>query len=214
MKRVAVLVGLVGVVLLAAAGQAEALIITNTYDPADIFFQGPQPHGVPRTTHTFTHDLTVSPGEVTSATTGATSPSGFNVLTHVLTSASIQIGFYDDSSDASTSNPEKVDISLDGAQLFDSVTITSGSSSGSPFAFNTSVSLANLADGRLLVSLTQQVGDFYFAWSTLTAEVTDSAGVSGSSDGDTGGTSQVPFPPTLVLMAAGFLPLAFRLSRR
>ena len=103
---------------------------------------------------------------------------GFTASTDTLASGSLTLTFYDDTDPGpgpGGSHDESVNISLDGVLTGGSpLTVTQGSSSGSPFsppAFNV---VAELADGELTVRLalpSEGIGnnDFFFATSRLTA---------------------------------------------
>ena len=103
---------------------------------------------------------------------------GFNPSTDTLASGSLTLTFYDDTDPGpgpGGSHEESVNISLDGVLTGTSpITVTQGSSSGSPFsppAFNV---VAQLADGDLTIRLALPSdgfgnNDFFFASSQLMA---------------------------------------------
>jgi len=167
-----------GAFCLMAAGNAEAAPIPISYDYTfdpivDVLMDN--------------NAVACTGNTTTNAVSGATCQSleftyvlaGFNPATDTLTSASLTLTFYDDSDPGPPGGPdshnESVNISLDGVLTGGAVTVTSGSTAGSPFsppAFNV---VAQLSDGQLTVLLALPSGaqgnnDFYFASSRLTAD--------------------------------------------
>jgi hypothetical protein len=166
---------LAAVLVLGTAGGAQASSITyeDVFSPGAVYFDdhvntacigtnlagtgSDTVAGSPCQSLAFTHDLALG---------------GFEVLQDSLTSAFLDLYFYDDHDPGN--NPEAVRITLDGS-LTGEYPILSGSTSSSLFKLNFNVLTQVSSDGLLHVLLErgaqgQGQGDFFFARSVLTAE--------------------------------------------
>lgn len=192
--------GTLGIVLTAATANAAPITWQHVFDPSpDVYFSA---DGSACTSAsiaascdslTYLHDLTTDgfvPGVLSS---------------DQITGGSLEIRFFDDPNDPG-GQAEMVKIDLDGLAL-------GGTESGSQTFTMGSFSLAVLTslqqDGILSVKLRHQAGDFYFDYSTLTADGTRQDSGEGSGPGAT-----VPEPATMMLFGTGALGFLTRARRR
>lgn len=174
---------LIGSALLSAMVTATALPVTDVVNP--------DPDSSIASTYTFTHDIT----------------DGYTAGLDAVTSAWLSIHLVD------FENKKKETFSFligsDGAsQFYDGSKLNNGSK-GAYFDIALVAALSDLAaDGRLEVTLSAQAGDYAFADSTLTAEITRGAGVTAVA------ITAVPEPASLALFSIGLLGLAVRRRSR
>jgi hypothetical protein len=184
MKTLIKLISLFAVLM--AASFANAIMITDTVDPADVFMNNDN------SIYSYSHSIT-GPGD-------STGPNGFIPGTDVLSNANMAIYLYDNG-DGSAEN-YKINLGLD--MFNSSIKITNLSTSSSPYTNTFDVISYLQSDGLLNVTIKRQAGDFYFAKSILDATWTSV----GSSP------STVPEPSTMVLLGAGLLVLVIFGKRR
>jgi len=192
----------------AASARASLITYTDVFDPVDVLFNGQSNQA-----------CTGSDGSVdsTSATTcesltwTQTLP-GYNPSTDSLTSGTLSLTAYNDS----TNNNQSFDLLID--LLAFSRTITDDSTLGLPHTFGFTI-LSQLLDGGVNVTLTSQNGNhsFYFAESTLNAtgeRVTgDGGGGLVSPTALTIPVSTVPEPATLFLVGFGLAGVSAAFKR-
>jgi len=184
MKTLTKLLSLVAVLI--SASFANAVTITDTVDPVDVFMNNDN------NTYSYAHSIT-GPSD-------STGLNGFIPATDAISAANMTISLYDDGDVSSESY--KIKLGLD---MFSStIHVTSGSISSSPYANTFDVVSYLQSDGVLNVTLKRQAGDFYFGKSILDVTYAPS----------NTGPSPVPEPGTMVLLAAGLFCLAIFSKRR
>jgi len=161
----------------ASSASASSIAFTETFDPADVFFESQGPCAS-------VHKELVS-GECDTLTWTYIWPS-LNPLTDTISSAILTLEFADDGDQAA----EKFDLWVDGS-LFNNLWVTATS----PVDV-----LSALSEGTLTIALARQLGDFWFRGATLTATGDRADAVT---DATVIPTAAVPEPGVVLLLFSG-----------
>lgn len=179
---------------------ASTISFTDTFNPADVYFNST---GGNCTGNNASDTVSGYLFSACNSLTFTHTLSGYNAGTDTLSAASLALTFYDDSSFDGT---EKVVVIADSYNH--TYNLTSGGTS------NISINvLANLLDGVLNVSLSDSMGDFYFASSTLTASGTRADAPINNNPVNDPNNATVPEPTSIIGLGTGLVALARRFRK-